>query len=57
MTLLSRKTDWRLTDDVRVLFEHALLDGSQAAYAFCDRSERPARGAASLRSHTRGFLS
>ncbi len=32
---------WHLTDGASVLFEHALLDGSRADYALCDRSGRP----------------
>ena len=38
---LLKDAGWNLSDGVSVLFEHALLDGTQADYTLCDRSGRP----------------
>ena len=32
---------WNLTDEARVLFEHALPNGPRANYVLCDRTGRP----------------
>ena len=38
---LLKEAGWDLTDGTRVLFEHALGDGSRADYVLCDRAGRP----------------
>ena len=38
---LLKDAGWNLIDNVSILFEHALPDGSRADYVLCDRSGRP----------------
>ena len=49
---LLKDAGWNLTDGSSVLFEHALLDGTQADYVLCDRQGRPMAALEAKRAST-----
>ena len=49
---LLKDAGWNLTDGSSVLFEHAILDGTQADYVLCDRQGRPMAALEAKRAST-----